>query len=62
MIKAVVFAVVFVLLGTIVFALLAPLIFHGEDLRKIGAAAFPVILILCGGVGFVLGWRRSKKQ
>ena len=62
MIKAVLFALLFVVVGAVAFALLAPLIFHGGDFRKIGAAAFPIILIVGGGAGFAFGWRRSKKS
>jgi len=62
MIKAIVFAVLFVVVGAVAFALLAPLLFRGGDFRKIGAAAVPVILLVCGGAGFFFGLRRSKKQ
>jgi len=62
MIKAILFAVLFVVVGAVAFALLAPLLFRGGDFRKIGTAAFPVILLVCGGAGFFFGLRRSKKQ
>ena len=62
MIKAILFALLFVVVGGVAFALLAPLLFHGADFRKLGQAAFPVILLVCGGAGFVFGLRRSKKQ
>jgi len=46
----------------IAFALLAPLISpRGTDFRKQGAAAFPIIILICGGFGFAFGWRRRKK-
>ena len=61
MIKAILFAVLFVIVGGVAFALLAPLIFRGGDFRKIGAAAFPIILLVGGGAGLAFGWRRSKK-
>ena len=32
------------------------------DGRKQGAAAFPIIVLVCGGAGFVFGLRRSKNQ
>jgi hypothetical protein len=51
-----------VVVGAVAFALLAPLIFHGGDFRKIGAAALPIILVVAGGTGFAFGWRRSKKS
>jgi hypothetical protein len=62
MIKAILFALLFVVTGTVAFSLLAPLLFRGADLRKLGSVAFPVILVVCGGVGFFFGLRRSKKQ
>ncbi len=63
MIKALLFAVLFTVVGAIAFALLAPLISpRGTDFRKQGAAAFPIIILMCGGFGFVFGWRRRKKQ
>jgi hypothetical protein len=61
MIKAIVFAILFVVVGAVAFALLAPLLFHGADFRKLGQTAFPVILLVCGTTGFIFGWRRSKK-
>jgi hypothetical protein len=62
MIKAFLFALLFIIAGLVIFALVAPLLFHGADPRKLGAAAFPIILVVCGGFGFVFGLRRSKKQ
>lgn len=62
MLKAVLFAFLFAVAGVAVFALLAPLVFHGADFRKVGAAAFPVILLVGGGTGFFFGLRRSKKK
>ena len=62
MLKAIVFAVLFVIVGVVLFGFLAPLIFAGSDLRKVGAAAFPVILFVCGGAGFFAGFCRRKKQ
>jgi len=55
------FALLFVVVGAVAFALLAPLIFHGGDFQKIEATAFPIILIVGGGTGFAFGWRRRKK-
>jgi hypothetical protein len=62
MIKSILFALLFAAVGAVAFALLAPLLFQGADLRKLGAAAFPVIVLVCGGAGFVFGLRRGKKQ
>jgi hypothetical protein len=61
MLKGLLFAVLFVIVGAVVFAFLAPLLFGGGDFRKIGAAAFPVILLVCGGLGFFVGLRRARK-
>jgi hypothetical protein len=60
--KAILFGLLFVVIGAVAFALLAPLLFRGADFRKLGAAAFPVILLACGCAGFFFGLRRSKKK
>lgn len=62
MIKALLFALLFVVAGLVAFAFIGPLFFHGEDARKAGAVAFPVVVLVCGGAGFVFGLRRKKKQ
>ncbi len=62
MIKAILFALLFIIIGAVAFSLLAPLIFPGHDMRKLGAAAFPIILLVGGGTGFFVGWHRSKKR
>jgi hypothetical protein len=62
MIRALLFAVLFVIVGGIVFALTAPLIFNGADLEKRGAAAFPFIALIGGAAGFVFGlWLNKRK-
>lgn len=61
MIKAISFALLFVVLGAIAFAFLAPLLFHGADMRRLGAIMFPLIVLVCGTGGFAFGWRRRKK-
>jgi NADH:ubiquinone oxidoreductase subunit 3 (subunit A) len=55
MIKGFLFALLFIVLGLILFSLLAPLLFHGANMRAIGAASFPVIVMVCGVAGFVYG-------
>jgi hypothetical protein len=60
MIKALLFAVLFVIVGLVGFAFLAPLIFSG-NLRKTGAMAAPVIVIVSGAVGFWFGLSRKRK-
>ena len=60
MIKAILFALLFVIVGAVAFALLAPLLFRGADFRKLGAAAFPVILLVCGGAGLLFSISDSR--
>jgi hypothetical protein len=60
MIKALLFAALFVIIGLVSFALLAPLMLSG-NFRKIGALAAPVIVIVCGAAGFGFGLSRKKK-
>lgn len=60
MIKALLFALLFAVIGLVAFGLLAPLLFYGADFRELGAKAFSVVVFVCGGVGFVIGWRRKK--
>jgi len=60
--KAILFALLFIVVSAVASALLAPLLFRGADLRKLGAASFPVIVIVCGGAGFAFGLSRSKKK
>jgi hypothetical protein len=61
MIKALPFAVLFVIVGLAGFAFLAPLIFPG-NFRKTGAMAAPVIVIVCGAAGFWFGLSHKKKS
>jgi uncharacterized membrane protein YjjP (DUF1212 family) len=62
MIKALLFTFLFAVVGLVAFAFIGPLFIHGADAnKKAGAAAFPVIVLICGGVGFVFGLRRKKK-
>jgi hypothetical protein len=60
--KAFLFAVLFTVIGLILFALLAPLLFPNADLRKLGQLAGPIIVLVGGGIGFVFGWARAKKK
>jgi uncharacterized RDD family membrane protein YckC len=61
MLRSILFAVLFIVIGLVGFALVAPLIFSG-DTRKIGAMAFPVIVLACGLAGFWFGSRKRKKS
>jgi hypothetical protein len=38
MIKAFLFALLFIVIGAVAFAFLAPLLFHGADMRRFGAS------------------------
>ncbi len=63
MINALLFALLFAVVGLAVFAFIGPLFIHGADAnRNAGVAAFPVIVLVCGSSGFVFGLRRKKKQ
>jgi hypothetical protein len=61
MLKAILFAVLFAIVGLILFSLIAPLLLPSENLRRAGAIAFPFIVVVCGAAGFILGWRGRKK-
>jgi hypothetical protein len=61
MLKAILFAVLFAVAGLILFAMAAPLVLPAASLRTAGALAFPFIVIVCGGAGFVMGWRGRNK-
>src|SRR5713101_5205680 len=62
MIKGILFALVFAIVGSALFGLIAPLVFPtGTNFRELGEAIFPECALVCGAVGFVFGWRRSKK-
>jgi len=62
MIKAFLFALLFIVIGAVAVAFLAPLLFHGADMRRLGAITFPLIVLFCGSCGFAFGWRRRKKN
>jgi hypothetical protein len=61
MLKAILFAVLLAVVGLILFALTAPLLLPDANQRALGALAFPFIVMVCGAVGFVIGWRGRKK-
>jgi hypothetical protein len=61
-IKAFLYAILFIVVGLVVFALIAPLIFQAEHVRRAAASAFPVIVVVCGAMGFWHGLRRSRKS
>jgi hypothetical protein len=62
MLKSILFSLLFILLGLVVFSLLAPILFHGSDMRQLGAASFPFIAIGCGVAGFLYGRAQSRKK
>lgn len=61
MARAIGFAVLFAVVGLVAFALIAPLAFPDGDMRRIGAAAFPVVVLVGGGIGFAIGLRRRSR-
>ncbi len=61
MLKAIAFALLFAVVGLILFALAAPLLLPNANHRALGALALPFIVIVCGTAGFVIGWRRRNK-
>jgi hypothetical protein len=62
MIKAILFAFLFIIVGMVVFAFVGPLLFRGANMQQIGATAFPFIFLICGAAGFIVGWRKRKKS
>lgn len=56
------FSFIFVIAGSIVFALLAPFLFKGQDMRMVGQMSFPILLIVFGTIGFVFGFLRHKQK
>lgn len=60
--QAILFAVLFIVVGLVVFSFVAPLLFRGGNMQQIGAAAFPIIFLVCGIAGLVFGWRRRTKS
>jgi hypothetical protein len=61
MLKAILFAVLFAVVGLILFSLVAPLLLPEARLRAAGAIAFPFVVLVCGTAGFILGWRGRKR-
>jgi len=62
MIKGILFSVLFIVLGLVIFAFIGPLLFRGANMQQVGAAAFPIIFLVCGVLGFIVGWRKRKKS
>lgn len=60
--KALLYALLFAVIGAVAFAFLSPVLFHDADPRKFGATMLPWIILVCGAGGFIFGWRRNKKQ
>jgi hypothetical protein len=62
MIKALLFALLFAAIGLVAFALIGPLFIHGADAnRKAGEVGFPIVVLVCGGFGFMFASRHKKK-
>ena len=62
MIKGILFAIVFAVLGWVAFALIMPLVLPHANPEKLGEFAAPFIVIICSGYGFVNGWERRRKS
>lgn len=62
MLKPILLAVLFAVIGLVAFALISPLLFPRADGRAQGAVAFPIIVLVCGGAGFFYGLQREKKK
>jgi hypothetical protein len=60
--QGIIWAIVFAAVTLVVFPFIAPLVFRGSNMRQLGAAAFPVLLILGGGAGFMFGLARSRRK
>ena len=56
------FAVVFAVAGLLIFPFLAPFLFRGANMVRVGQAAAPPIGIICGIAGYLFGLNRHKKR
>jgi len=61
MVRAFLYAIVFVIVGGVVFSLAAPLVFPHANPEKLGETAMPIVALLCGAAGFVVGLRRHNR-
>jgi hypothetical protein len=60
--KAIIFALLFGLVGVVMLLLFTPFAFHTRaELQRFAAVALPVIFAVGGGAGFAFGWRSSKR-
>ena len=57
--KGCLLSIIFPIFGLIVFALIAPLIFQGADMRTLGQKSFPIIVIGGAILGFLIGKRKK---
>ena len=62
MLKAILFAGLFAVVGLVVFPFIAFFLFRGSDPQQLGAASFPFIVLVCGAIGFIVGWLKKKKS
>jgi hypothetical protein len=61
MIRAILYALAGFILTMVIFALLAPLLFQGADMRKVGAMLGAPAALVGGILGFIIGLVRSRK-
>jgi hypothetical protein len=59
MAKSILYAILFAILGLVLFALVAPFFFDG-NLREVGRNSFPIVVIICGPIGYFLGRRAEQ--
>jgi uncharacterized BrkB/YihY/UPF0761 family membrane protein len=62
MLRGILFALLFIVVGMIASSLIVPLLFPTADMRRVGALSFPIIVIVCGGAGLLFGLLRKKKK
>jgi hypothetical protein len=54
--------VVFAVVALLMAPFIAPLLFHGSNMRKLGATAFPFLVLVGGSSGIVFGIMRSRNK
>lgn len=60
--RALLYAIISFILTAIVFALLAPLLFQGDDMRKVGQLLGAPVALFAAALGFVLGLLSSRRK
>jgi hypothetical protein len=60
--QAILWGVIFAVVALLIFPFIAPLLFHGSNMRQLGENAFPFLVIVGGVLGIVFGIVRSRKK